>query len=338
MQIMKNKSEYLADLFIGQSSNFSDVIQRIKKIAEFPVPVFVYGETGTGKELCAQAIHKLSSRSNKPFVAINCGSIPDTLIENELFGHVKGAYTDAQSTNGGVIAHANGGTLFLDEIDTLSPKGQVSLLRFIQEKEYKPLGTDQSFHSDVRIISATNADIQSKINSGEFRQDLYFRLNIMDVHLPPLRARGRDVELLANYFIHKHCNVHHIPEKTIHPDAIEKLHQYPWPGNVRELEHALLKEILLAETTTLYLNNIESQHYKQQHDLPQMKAIFDLDFRDAKEKIVMNFEKDYLDNMMKKTAGNVTKAAELAGTERRTFGKLLKKHGLVRGYYASFVC
>jgi two-component system response regulator GlrR len=335
---MKNKSKYLADLFIGQSTVFIDVIQRIDKIAEFSVPVFVYGETGTGKELCAQAIHNLSHRSNKPFVAINCGSIPDTLIENELFGHVKGAYTDAQSNSGGVIAHADGGTLFLDEVDTLSQKGQVSLLRFIQEKEYKPLGTNQPFHSDVRIICATNADILSKINTGEFRQDLFFRLNIMDVHLPPLRDRGQDIELLAEYFINKHCDVYNIPGKTIHPDALKNLQRYSWPGNVRELEHALLKEILLADTPTLYLNNLESQYTKQQQDLAQMKPLFDLDFREAKEKTVMSFEKNYLDNMMKKTAGNVTKAAELAGTERRAFGKLLKKHGLIRSYYASFAC
>jgi len=335
---MKKKSKYLADLLIGQSPIFAEVIQRIEKIAEFSVPVFVYGETGTGKELCAHAIHKLSNRRDKPFVAINCGSIPDTLIENELFGHVKGAYTDAQSNSGGVIAHADGGTLFLDEVDTLSQKGQVSLLRFIQEKEYKPLGTDQSFHSNVRIVCATNADIRSKISSNEFRQDLFFRLNIMDVHLPPLRARGQDIELLAKYFINKHCDIHGIPKKTIHPDAMENLYSYSWPGNVRELEHALLKEILLADTANLYLNNLESQYSKQQPDLSQMKPLFDLDFRDAKEKIVMDFEKNYLDNMMKKTAGNVTKAAELAGTERRAFGKLLKKHGLIRGYYASFAC
>ena len=328
-------NHYLAINLIGQCHKFREIINQSQKISRYDVPVFIFGETGTGKELIARAIHSLSDRSAEPFIPVNCGSIPESLVENELFGHVKGAYTSAQSSSIGLLSQANGGTLFLDEIDTLSLKGQVSLLRFIQEKEFKPLGSHKSCHSDVRFIAATNADILSLIEQEKFRQDLYFRLNIMKLDLPPLRERGSDIELLSNHLINRHRTEHKLPKKTLHPDAIERLYHYNWPGNVRELENILLSEMLLSETEMLTLKNLNFVDTGKNENFFQMKPLFNMKFRKAKEKIVSSFEKNYLENVMEKTSGNVTKAAAIAGTERRAFGKLLKKHDINRAFYTS---
>ena len=337
MKKLGNKPIILKHL-VGQSPVFLNAIRRMEKIAKFSVPVFIYGETGTGKDVFARTIHNSSDRCGQPFVALNCGSIPDSLIENELFGHIKGAYTDAQSSSEGVLARAHGGSLFLDEIDSLSHKGQVSLLRFIQDKEFSPLGTSQAYYSDVRIITATNTNILQKINNAEFRQDLFFRLNIMNLEIPALRNRATDVELLANYFINKFCKAYALPDMAIHRSSIAHLYRYKWPGNVRELENVLLREILLTDSTTLYLNDLDTQFSNKNNGLPPDAPLYELEFSTAKAKIVANFEKHYLDNLMKKTSGNVTRAAKLAGTERRAFGKLLKKNGINRVYYAVDNC
>jgi len=333
-----NKSEifeYLPVNLIGHSAKFCSAFQKVIKISQYDVPVFIRGDTGTGKELIAHAIHNLSSRNGDPFIPVNCGAIPETLIEDEFFGHVKGAYTGAQSEREGVISQANGGTLFLDEIDSLPYKGQVSLLRFIQEKKFKPVGSSKTIFSDVRLIVATNADISSEIKQANFRQDLFFRLNVMNIELPPLKERGDDIELLAKHFIERHSAEYKLPIKALHPSAISKLYQYDWPGNIRELENILLQDMLLTDTKELYLNNLN--HIINAHEATNrsQKSCLDMEFRAAKTQVITHFERNYLENLMLKTSGNVSKAAILAGTERRMFGKLLKKHDINRTLYCS---
>jgi len=327
--------EYLPVNLIGHSAKFCSAFQKVTKISQYDVPVFIRGETGTGKELIAHSIHNLSSRNSGPFIPINCGAIPETLIEDEFFGHVKGAYTGAQSEREGLISQANGGTLFLDEIDALPYKGQVSLLRFIQEKKFKPVGSSKTIFSDIRLIVATNADISSEIEKEKFRQDLFFRLNVMNINLPPLKERDDDIELLAKYFIERHSAEYKLPIKTLHTSAISKLYQYDWPGNVRELENILLQDMLLTDTETLYLNNLNSVINSHKNTSSSHKSCLDMEFRAAKTQIVAHFERNYLENLMLKTSGNVSKAAILAGTERRMFGKLLKKHDINRTLYCS---
>lgn len=333
-----DKSEidhFLSVNLIGESSAFRAVFQKVKKISRYDVPIFISGETGTGKELIAHAIHSLSRRNGCAFIPVNCGAIPELLIEDEFFGHVKGAYTDAQSKREGIFSQANSGTLFLDEIDALPYKGQVSLLRLIQEKEFKPIGSHKTCYSDVRLIAATNSNILIEIEKEKFRQDLFFRLNVMNVELPALRERGKDVELLAQFFIERHCAEYKLPKKTLHPSAIEHLYCYNWPGNVRELENVLLREILLSDSEMLYLKSLEAKISPYYNEAQSLKPLLDMEFRAAKIKIVTDFERNYLKNLMERTAGNVTKAAMLAGTDRRMFGKLLKKHDINRTLYSN---
>jgi len=318
--------------FIGQSPNIVKVLQLIKKIARCNAPVLIEGETGTGKELAARAMHYLGARRDFPFIPVNCGAIPDNLIESELFGHKKGAFTDAKETYPGVIEQAQGGTLFLDEVDALSKKAQIVLLRFLQDHEYKPLGDKQIKKADVRIITATNADIVELVDQGCFRQDLMYRLNIMSVTLPPLRDRSGDIELLARHFSVQCRSQYDHKEKIFHPDLLAWMNRHSWPGNVRELENFILREYLLEEGEVIVGQAINTSHEDRRKNSMDRRKLFSLDvsLSRAKSCLINEFEKKYLCWLMNETNGNVTKAAKRAGKERRALGKLLKKYGLQR--------
>jgi DNA-binding NtrC family response regulator len=315
-------------LLLGDSPEIRAVLRQIEKIGRSAAGVLIQGETGSGKELAARAIHGFSDRRDGPFVAVNCGAVPDSLIETELFGHGKGAFTDAGEAREGVIAQAERGTLFLDETDTLSPKAQVALLRFLQDLRYRAVGTTTEIASDVRIIAAANQDLQGLVEEGRFRRDLLYRLNVFDLWIPPLRSRPIDIEPLANHFIHQFSDKYGISPKRLHPTALEWLRRHDWPGNVRELENWIHREVLLAEG-----EEIRNGLPRAMGTAPRSARRVTPDLRTAKAQALAEFESAYLSRVLADTHGNVTLAARLAGKERRAFGKLLKKYGIDRSRF-----
>ena len=318
---------------IGQSQAFLEMFQLIDKIKHCDVPVLIEGETGTGKELVARAIHYGSTRREYPFIPINCGAIPDELIENELFGHKRGAYTDARSDNSGLITQAQHGTLFLDEIDALSLKAQVTLLRFLQDLLYRPLGGGEPCSANVRVVVACNADLEKLVKQRVFRQDLLFRLKIMYLKLPPLRERKGDAALLANHFLQACATQFGRGDKQLHADTIAWFDQYSWPGNVRELENLISREYLLEDGSTILITPPIPNVAERRRGIDRRQAGFICkDFNEAKNHTISKFEQCYVTEVLTKAHGNVTKAAKLAGKERRAFGKLLKKYGVDKGF------
>ncbi len=305
---------------IGQSSTFLAAISKIPTMARCEATILISGETGTGKEVCARAIHYLSSRSTKPFLAVNCGAIPAELVENELFGHERGAFTDARDSHRGLITEAEGGTVFLDEIDCLPLLAQVKLLRFLQEKEYRPLGSSKTKTASVRVICATNADLKEAVQMGKFRHDLYYRINILPLVLPPLRDRPEDIILLAKHFLEKFALEYAKPIVDCSPEVLRMLRAYSWPGNIRELEHTIERAVALAGNTTLHEPDIA---LSMANPSPPLES-----FQTAKDRAVAEFEQTYLKDILLAHAGNITKAAHAAGKNRRAFWQLMRKHGI----------
>ena len=319
---------------IGKSDSFLEMCGLITKLAACDAPVLIEGETGTGKELAARALHYLGARRDKPFVPVNCGAILDLLIENEFFGHRKGAFTDARDDQIGLIAHAHSGTLFLDEVDTLSPKGQVTLLRFLQDRQYRPLGERRERDADVRIIAASNTNLTRLAEADRFRMDLLYRLKILWLELPPLRERKGDPELLADHFVRIGSNHFDKPVKKFHPTALEWFECYAWPGNIRELENLVYREFLLADGPEIRITLVNPHQPEQCPPLEQYPGAIDgLDYCQAKAKAIESFEVKFLTTLMVKAKGNVTAAAKMAGTERRHLGRLFKKYGIDKGRY-----
>jgi two-component system response regulator AtoC len=309
---------------IGESPSVVGVLTKISRLAECRDTVLISGETGSGKEVFSRAIHYRSARHGKPFVPVNCGALPDHLFENELFGHAKGAFTDASSAEKGLIAEAEGGTLFLDEIDTLSHAGQVKLLRFLQDGEYRPVGSARSVHADVRVIAATNTDLLKRVEAKQFREDLYYRLNALSLHIPSLRDRIEDVAPLTTHFLDRHAREHGHRVQRITPEAMDKLMGYAWPGNVRELESVITRALTFTRSPALQSEDIELPPAAR--DLSRPAA----SLRDAKSQAIVTFERGYIAGLLTRYRGNVTHAAKAAGKERRSFQRLLRKHNLDR--------
>lgn len=305
---------------IGSDPVFVGMVKMIPVIARSGLPVLITGETGTGKELCARAIHYLSQRRHAPFVAMDCGAIPDHLFENELFGHARGAYTDAHADQKGLIALANSGTLLLDEIDALSLGAQAKLLRFLQERTYRPLGAERFAQADVNVIAATNREIEDCVRDKQIRADLYFRLNVARLRMPPLRERRGDIELLARHFLKLQTAPVGIANKIFLPAALHKLTLYDWPGNVRELINVVQRAALFAEGQYIRPEDIS---------LPVADSAGEAvseDFRRGRAQAIAAFEKRYIEKLLRKHQGNVTHAALEAGKDRRAFGRLKKKY------------
>jgi DNA-binding NtrC family response regulator len=313
---------------VGASPQIAVVMRHIEKMAPSDAVVLIQGETGSGKELAARAIHNASPRASGPFVAVNCGAVPDSLIETELFGHARGAFTDAREARAGVIAHAHHGTLFLDEIDALSPKAQVTILRFLQDLRYRPVGGAQEIRGDVRVIAASNQHLPSLVDNGRFRRDLLYRLNILELWIPPLRGRLDDIELLAHHFIDQFSGHYGLGVRRLHPATLDWLRHHDWPGNVRELENWIHRELLLADGEEIGSPATPTSMADRQ-DRPAP------DLRTAKARAVAEFEAAYVAGVLARTHGNVTAAARLAGKERRAFGKLIKKYGIDKRRYSS---
>jgi two-component system response regulator GlrR len=303
---------------VGESQAFLAEIEKIPLVAKCDASVLISGETGTGKELCARAVHYLSPRARQPFIPVNCGAIPAELVENELFGHVRGAFTDAKISQPGLIQEADGGTLFLDEIDCLPPLAQVKLLRFLQEKEYRPLGSTKISKANVRIIAATNVDCEKAVKDGRLRQDLYYRLNVIPLMLPPLRERGGDVLLLARHFLVKYTAEFNKQIINFSSAAMQKLALYKWPGNVRELEHIIMRAVILSEQPMISAAAIIISG----QETPALAE----SFQEAKNRMVAEFEKTYIEGLLLACHGNITKAAQAAQKNRRAFWQLIRKH------------
>lgn len=327
------------DLLIGRSPPIQNLRTAIKKIARSQAPVFVTGESGTGKEVVANLIHRLSNRSEGPFIAINCGAIPTELMESELFGHKKGSFTGATQDKQGLILSAHGGSLFLDEIAELPLSMQVKLLRAVQEKKIRPVGSDQEIDVDFRVISASHQDLELLVRQGKFRQDLFFRIHVMDIMLPPLRERGGDILLLANHFIQKVCMEWGIPSKQLTPTAETYLLQQDFPGNVRELRNMIERAITLSDDECIDLthlapplrgSSVNSQIItKPLNDtstaIAQTRPKLPME---GLERYLENIEKDILLNALDMTHWNRTLAAKKLGMTFRSLRYRLKKFGL----------
>jgi len=306
---------------IGRSKVIQEVLRLIDQVADTNTTVLITGETGTGKELVAKAIHENSRRAAGPMIQVNCAAMPDTLLESELFGHEKGAFTGAITRRRGRFEEAQGGSIFLDEVGELSPIAQAKLLRVLQEREFQPLGSSRTVKVDVRVITASNKDLESEISQGAFRQDLFYRLNVFPIYLPPLRERGPDILLLADYFVLRYAREFSKDVKRITTSAIDMLMSYHWPGNVRELENCIERAVLLSQE-----NAIDSWH------LPptlQMKPEGMQNVSRGKlEALTSAFERDLITDALKDVRGNQSQAARLLGTTKRIIQYKVEKYGI----------
>jgi two-component system, NtrC family, response regulator GlrR len=301
---------------IGNNKKMQDIFEQISKIAKTSCTVSIYGESGTGKELIAKAIHHNSNRSKNPFIATNCGAIPENLLENELFGHIRGAYTDAHESKEGLFAQADSGTIFLDEISNTSAALQVKLLRVLQEREIKPVGSTKSTKVNVRVIVASNIDLQKAVGSGTFREDLFYRIHVVPIYIPPLRERKDDIPLLATYFMTGFCKLLKKDIRGFTPTAIQRMLLYDWPGNIRELQNKVEHAVIMTNKNMLSPEDLFN-------DTNLLKNTFN-SYKDAKER----FEREYVESLLKISKGNVTNASKIARRYRADIYKLIKKYNI----------
>ncbi len=304
------------DNIICKSEKMKKILQEVTRAAKSDSNVHIYGESGTGKELIARNLHIASSRKDMPFVAINCATIPETLFESELFGYEKGAFTSAVQSKKGIFVQANEGTLFLDEISEMPPAMQAKLLRVLEEREFYPLGGEKVIKMDVRIIVASNKNLKKEVEDGNFRKDLFFRIHVINIKLPPLKERKEDIPLLAEHFLQKYTKKMKKDIKSLSPSALQKLMQYHWPGNVRELENCIEYAAVMTVQGVITEDLLLPSQEEVNESLKSLKS--------AKEA----FEKDYLTRLIELTQGNVSQAAKLAGKYRADLYELLKKYNL----------
>jgi DNA-binding NtrC family response regulator len=314
---------------VGRAAEMRRVLAAVDKLAQTDVGILVLGESGTGKEVVARSIHRASLRANKPFVALNCGAIPESLIDSELFGHAKGAFTGAATARPGVFVEADGGTLFLDEIGDMPLPVQARLLRVLQDHEVRPVGGQGVRSVDVRVIAATHVDLQAAVEAGRFRTDLYYRLNVVTLTLPPLRDRKDDLPLLAAHFLRKHGGD---PSPRLTSAAFEALTNYSWPGNVRELENAIVGAIALRHSESIEVAALPPRilDAARTSATPATPAVVDVEqpLAEAKRRAMVDFERSYLERVLDQTHGNVAEAARRTGVDRSNFRRLLHRHGI----------
>src|SRR6266481_829010 len=315
------KEEIGLKQIIGESPAFLERVRCVPRFARCDATVLISGESGTGKELFARAIHYLSPRADWPFVPVNCGALPENLMESEIFGHKRGAFTGAASDQAGLIREAEGGTLFLDEIDCLTPQAQVKLLRFLQDGEYRPVGSRQTLHANIRVVAATNADLSHMVREGKFREDLFYRLNVLSLTLPALRERRGDILLLTHDFLEKQAAIAEAQPKNLSLAALNRLLSHSWPGNVRELQNVLTRAIVLSDRDSIELSDLD---LSDDSPTPEEQS-----FRAMKSRAVQRFERDFLATVLRAQQGNITRAASAAKKNRRAFWELLRKHGLL---------
>jgi Nif-specific regulatory protein len=304
---------------IGRSKGIQEVLRLIDQVADTNTTVLIHGETGTGKELVARAIHENSRRCKGPLIRVNCAAMPDSLLESELFGHERGAFTGAVTRRRGRFEEAQAGTIFLDEVGELSPVAQAKLLRVLQEREFQPLGSSRTVKVDVRVVAATNKDLEAEVARGGFRSDLYYRLNVFPIFLPPLRERGPDILLLADFFVLKYAREFEKPVARISTPAIDLLMAYHWPGNVRELENCIERAVLLASGDAIEARQLPPTLQMKPAELQE-------GVRGKLDVLVSAFERDLITEALKDARGNQAQAARLLGSTKRIIQYKVKKY------------
>lgn len=318
--------KYGFDNIIGRSKPMMEVFSLIRQAAPSNATILVLGESGTGKELIARAVHHNSPRSTKPFIALNAGSIPSDLLESQLFGHVKGAFTGAHADKKGLFEMADTGTFFLDEIGNINLEIQAKLLRVLQEREFMPVGSTQTMKVDVRLVCATNADLEKLVQEGKFREDLYYRLNVIEVHLPSLRERGGDIPLLVDHFMRKFAAENGKPEIRVETEFLDVLERYHWPGNVRELENLIERAVVLAPNGVIDRGLLPPGFLKRKESgfdsLPSLDG--GLNFQEH----VQNYERALINKALNECDGVQKRAAAVLGLKTTTFSEMMKRHGL----------
>jgi DNA-binding NtrC family response regulator len=313
---------YQFENIIGGAQNMKRLFDTIGRVSDLAANVLILGESGTGKEMVARALHANSSRSAGPFVAVNCAAIPETLLESELFGYVRGAFTDARKDRPGLFREADGGVLFLDEIGEIPVALQVKLLRVIEDREVRPLGSNKSEKVDVRLVSASNRDLEQLVDEGCFRRDLYYRLNVIRLELPPLRERVEDIPLLVDHFIEKFAPKAQHDVNGIERDALGLLVHHRWPGNVRELEHTIERAVLLGKNSTIGVDDLPPQlRAGDQRKLPLAEAV-------ARSYTLRDLEREYIGRVLDNVNGNKTEAARILGVDRTTLYRKLDEYKL----------
>ena len=312
---------------VGKSAKMQRVYETIQMVAKTDLTVLITGESGTGKDLAARAIHTLSNRRSGPFVAVNCPTVPENILESELFGYKKGAFTHATQNKAGLFQAAHRGTIFLDEIGDINPTIQTKLLRVIQEKEIKPLGDTRTVEVDVRIISSTNRNLKEKIKNNEFREDFFYRLNVLPLELPPLRKHQEDIPLIANHLLEKHNRKLEKSVNKISTDLMEIFMQRTWEGNVREMENVIMQGILFSGSDEITPRDVGFKK-KTQNSGFTGRIFQDVAYKDAKEQVLKQFNADFIGNLLKMNKGNVTQAARLCGLERQALQQIMRRYGM----------
>lgn len=329
---------------VGQHPSLRKIFSEVEKVARIPgITVLITGESGTGKELVAKALHRLSFGGEKPFVEVNSSAIPDSLLEAELFGHERGAFTDAKTQKKGLLEVAHGGTLFLDEIGHMSPNLQVKLLKVIEEKYFRPLGTTQEKRMTARIVAATNLDLEQAVREGRFRHDLYYRLSVFSIHIPPLRERESDILLLAEHFLERFSREHRTAAKTFSAEARQLLLDYSWPGNVRELKNTIERAVLINGHHTLYPEDLATdRRISERRRGGEQTIVYLRDGEELRVKLptrglnLERLEKEILREALSQTGGNLSRAARLVSLSRDTLRYRVKKYRLkVNGHRRS---
>ncbi len=314
---------------VGESTAMQRVFETIQMVAATDFTVLITGESGTGKDLASRAVHKLSLRRKNEFISVNCPTVPEQILESELFGYKKGAFTHATQNKTGLFQQADGGSIFLDEIGDVSPTIQTKLLRVLQEKEIKPLGDTRTVKVDVRIIASTNQDLKQKIRTGLFREDFYYRLNVLPIEIPPLRKRPEDIPLIANHLFEKHRKRLNKPEKILSPELMAFFQQCQWEGNVRELENLIVQSILFSPSDTVSPEDIRQKGSLKNSaawsDIPDFQG---LPYKTAKEKLLKTFNRSYIGDLLAETGGNVTRAAKICGMERQALQQVMRRYAI----------
>ncbi|MBA2662887.1 MAG: sigma 54-dependent Fis family transcriptional regulator [Bradymonadaceae bacterium] len=350
VEVTPSKSERLGSI-VGKSIKMREIFHILEKIAPTSATVVIEGETGTGKEVVAQTVHTMSPRKDKPFIVFDCGAVPESLIESELFGHEKGSFTGAIMTRKGLFEMAQGGTIFLDELGELSIDLQPKLLRVLEQREVRRVGSNKAIPINVRVIAATNRSLEDEVRAGRFREDLFYRLSVMRLFLPSLRERREDISLLIEHFLDKmDCNRDFDGHRRIwrvSAEAMGALSGYDWPGNVRELANVIERACSFAETETLsladlpdYISGVASpdgfpsfgslgrESVEQWNDVPNKSDLKEQPFKEAKEQWISTFERDYISELLQRHSGNISQAAREADIDRKYFRKLMSKYGI----------
>jgi DNA-binding NtrC family response regulator len=314
---------------LGQSVAMRKVFDLTEKVSQSDITVLIQGESGTGKELVAREIHQRSARHNKPFITMNCAALPENLIESELFGHEKGAFTGAVKQRKGKFELAHEGTIFLDEIGDMSLNTQSKVLRVLQERKFERLGGSETLEVDVRIISATHKDLLSEIQKDNFRQDLYYRLKVIDIVIPPLRERREDIPLLVQYYTKEFSEKHNKKVEGVDPDALKQMTEFHWPGNVRQLVNILERAAVLASTTTIRKEDLpEELHVQSGFNEGFLDELLHLPFKQAKNKITSHFMREYLSRKLQENEGNITRTASELGIHRQSLQMMMRRLGI----------